>query len=150
MTPLSSPMLATGTLAQSHGTDREKLAGAAKQFEAIFVRQMLAAARKTDFGGSLLGGEAIKTFNTMQDEHFADLAADTGAFGLAKMIEKQLAAQLDADGSGGASTGSARAGIGISPKPIQLSPAQPLPIQPFPAQPEPVEGAAQPVPAGKV
>ena len=94
MTPLSSPMLATGTLAQSHGTDRAKLAGAAKQFEAIFVRQMLAAARKTDFGGNLLGGEALQTFNTMQDEHFADLAADSGAFGLAKMIEQQLAAQL--------------------------------------------------------
>ena len=94
MTPLSSPMLATGTLAQSHGTDRAKLADAAKQFEAIFVRQMLAAARKTDFGGSALSSEALQTFNTMQDEHFADLAADTGAFGLAKMIEQQLAAQL--------------------------------------------------------
>ncbi len=139
MTPLSSPMLATGTLAQSHGTDREKLAGAAKQFEAIFVRQMLAAARKTDFGGSLLGGEAIKTFNTMQDEHFADLAADTGAFGLAKMIEQQLSAQLNADGGGGASTGSARAGIALSPKSGL----------PFPAQPEPVDGAAQATPAGK-
>ena len=94
MTPLSSPMLATGSLAQSHGTDRAKLAGAAKQFEAIFVRQMLAAARKTDFGGNMLGGEALQTFTTMQDEHFADLAADSGAFGLAKLIEKQLAAQL--------------------------------------------------------
>ena len=94
MTPLSSPMLATGSLAQAHGTDRDKLAGAAKQFEAIFVRQMLAAARKTDFGGNMLGGEALQTFTTMQDEHFADLVADTGAFGLAKMIEQQLAAQL--------------------------------------------------------
>ena len=94
MTPLSSPMLATGSLSQSHGTDRAKLEGAAKQFEAIFVRQMLAAARKTDFGGNLLGSEALQTFNTMQDERFADLAADTGAFGLAKMIEQQLAAQL--------------------------------------------------------
>jgi len=92
---VSSPVLATGTLAQSHGTDRDKLAAAAKQFEAIFVRQMLAAARKTDFGGGIMGdgGEngGLGTFRAMQDEHFADVAADTGAFGLAKMIEAQLA-----------------------------------------------------------
>jgi len=94
MTPLSTPLLATGSLSASHGTDRAQLAHAAKQFEAIFVRQMLAAARKTDFGGDMLGGEGLQTFRAMQDEHFADIASDTGAFGLAKMIEKQLGAQL--------------------------------------------------------
>ena len=94
MNPLSAPLLATGSLAQSHGTDRAQLAAAARQFEAIFVRQMLAAARKTDFGGNTLGGQGMETFRTMQDEHFADLAADTGAFGLARMIEQQLAAQV--------------------------------------------------------
>ena len=133
MTPLSSPILATGTLAQSYGTDRAKLAGAAKQFEAIFVRQMLAAARKTDFGGNLLGSEALQTFNTMQDEHFADLAADSGAFGLAKLIEQQLAAQLGGGGSGGTSTGSVRAGGVFDPAPT-------------PAQAEPVEASPQTAP----
>ena len=133
MTPLSSPMLATGSLSQSHGTDRAKLAGAAKQFEAIFVRQMLAAARKTDFGGNLLGSEALQTFNTMQDEHFADLAADSGAFGLAKLIEQQLAAQLGGGLSGGTSTGSARAGGVFDPAPT-------------PAQAEPVEASPQTAP----
>ncbi len=94
MSALSDPLLATGSLTASHGTDRAQLAGAARQFEAIFVRQMLAAARKTDFGGDALGGQGLDTFRTMQDEHFADLAADTGAFGLAKLIERQLAAQI--------------------------------------------------------
>jgi peptidoglycan hydrolase FlgJ len=94
MTAVSSPMLATGSLSASHGTDREKLAGAAKQFEAIFLRQMLAAARKTSFGGELLGGQGLDTFRTMLDEHFADLAAQNGAFGLGTMIERQLAAQI--------------------------------------------------------
>ena len=93
MTALSSPMLATGSLPASHGSDREKLAGAAKQFEAIFLRQMLAAARKADFGEPLLDGQAMDTFRTMQDEHFADIAAETGAFGIGKMIEAQLAAR---------------------------------------------------------
>lgn len=128
MTPVSSPMLATGSLTASHVSDREKLAGAAKQFEAIFLRQMLSAARKTDFGGEkLLGGQGIDTFRTMQDEHFADVAAGTGGFGLAAMIEKQLTAQFGTSFAPGASTGSARAGSGLTPGT---------------AQPEPVEGPA--------
>ena len=77
-----------------HSTERQKLAQAAKQFEAIFVRQMLSAARKTDFGGDILGGQGMDTFRTMQDERFADIAAETGAFGMARMIEAQLAKQV--------------------------------------------------------
>ena len=95
MTPVSAPMLATGSLVQTHGTDREKLAAVAKQFEGIFVRQMLAAARKADFGDPLLGGQALDTFRTMQDEHFADLAAQAGSFGFAAQIEAQLARFMD-------------------------------------------------------
>jgi len=94
MNPISAPLLATGSLPQSHGTDRASLAKAAQQFEAIFVRQMLAAARKSEFGGDLLGGQGLDTFRQMQDEHFADLAAQQGSFGLGKMIEAHLAAQL--------------------------------------------------------
>ena len=71
-----------------------KLEFAAKQFEAIFVRQMLAAARKTDFGESIFGGQAMDTFRQMQDERFAEIAAQTGAFGLASVLEAQLARHL--------------------------------------------------------
>ena len=131
MSALSAPLLATGSLRASHGTDRAQLAAAAKQFEAIFVRQMLAAARKTHFGDDAMGGQGMDTFRTMQDEHFADLAADTGAFGLAKMIEKQLSAQLGGVGSAGTSTGSARADVVFA-------------ATPKPAQAEPVEARAQP------
>ncbi|NBW75289.1 MAG: flagellar biosynthesis protein FlgJ [Sphingomonadaceae bacterium] len=94
MTPVSAPLLATGSLAASHGTDRERLAGAAKAFEAIFVRQMLSAARQAGFGDSLIGGQGLDTFRSMQDSHFADLAAQTGALGLARQIEAQLARHL--------------------------------------------------------
>lgn len=91
MSPVSAPLLANGSLVQNHGTDRDKLAAAARQFEAIFVRQMLAQARKADFGEPLFGGQALDTFRTMQDEHFADIAGKTGALGLAAQIEAQLA-----------------------------------------------------------
>ncbi|MEQ1498616.1 MAG: rod-binding protein [Novosphingobium sp.] len=107
MTPISAPLLATGSLVQNHGSPRERLADAARQFEAIFLRQVLAEARKSHFGGDMFGegnpDSALGTFRKMQDEHVADLAATRGAFGLARMIETQLAAQLGLAGTGSTS-----------------------------------------------
>ena len=69
----------------------------AQQFEAIFVRQMLAEARKSHLSGDdLLGGQGMETFRQMQDDRFADIAAERGSFGLAKMIEAQLAKPVGA------------------------------------------------------
>ena len=62
----------------------------AQQFEAIFVRQMLAAARKSSFGETMTSSQGEGTFTEMQDSRFADIASQKGAFGLAHMIEKQL------------------------------------------------------------
>lgn len=93
MSPLG-PTLPGFSLTASHGSDRVRLAAAARQFEAIFIRQVLAAARQAGLGDSLFGGQGIDTFRQMQDEHFADLAAQRGAFGIATAIERQLAAQL--------------------------------------------------------
>ncbi|MBC2652158.1 rod-binding protein [Novosphingobium aerophilum] len=93
MTPLSataSPL----SLQPRVPSDREKLSQAAQQFEAIFVRQMLASARAAKLGGddALFGGQGLDTFRQMQDEHFADIAARQGALGFAKSLETQLAA----------------------------------------------------------
>ena len=79
---------------------REKLSAAAKQFEAIFVRQMLAEARKAKPAGedAMFGGQAMDTFGQMQDERFAQIAAERCAFGLAKSIETQLSAVIKAGG----------------------------------------------------
>ncbi|MBS0481441.1 MAG: rod-binding protein [Proteobacteria bacterium] len=52
---------------------------------------MLAEARKTSFDDPLFGGQGLDTFRQMQDERFADLAAQRGAFGIARQIEAQLA-----------------------------------------------------------
>lgn len=74
------------------GTERDRLAQAARQFEAIFMRQMLASARKADLGGDdLFGGKSDDTFREMRDARFAEAAAETGSIGLAAMIEAQLA-----------------------------------------------------------
>jgi len=91
-----SPVSASLALTPPAPAQSTQLSQAAKQFEAIFVRQMLSAARSAKLGGEneLFGGQAMDTFNSMQDERFAQIAADSGAFGLAKSIETHLAAQL--------------------------------------------------------
>lgn len=74
--------------------DRTRLAEAARQFEAIFVRQMLAAARAADFGDQdddVFGSQGEDTFREMRDARFADMAAQSGTLGMAEMIEAQLA-----------------------------------------------------------
>lgn len=91
---IASAITSTLGSAAPQGAEREKLAEAAKQFEAIFLRQMLAAARKTDFGGDLFGGQGLDTFRQMRDDQFARITAETGTLGLAAAIEAQLAHHL--------------------------------------------------------
>jgi flagellar protein FlgJ len=93
MTTISSNLAGAALSTVQSGVDatKAKLSGAAKEFEAIFVRQMLAAARKTDFGNDLFGSSATDTFRDMQDSQFADLTAKTGTLGLAKQIEAHMA-----------------------------------------------------------
>lgn len=84
-----TPALAAAPAAAS---DQARLAEAARQFEAIFLRQMLSAARSADFGGDdLFGGQGEETFREMRDSRFAEIASNTGAIGLAASIEAQLA-----------------------------------------------------------
>ena len=114
--PIGSPLIAstTASAAPADASARDRLAEVAKQFEGIFLRQMLAAARKTNFGDSMFGSEAMGTFRQMQDERFADIAADTGAFGLAKMIEVHLARFVPAEApADGANMNQEAAGHGI-------------------------------------
>ncbi|AWW73549.1 flagellar biosynthesis protein FlgJ [Erythrobacter sp. KY5] len=81
--------------------DPERLAlrEAAEGFEAIMVRKMLEAARASSFTEDTpLTGGGRKQFETMRDEHFADIAARTGTLGFARSIEEQLAQYLDVKG----------------------------------------------------
>ena len=93
--PIPPGVASTFASTPAAGSERERLSGAAKQFEAIFVRQMLAAARSTDFGGDdLFGGQGDDTFREMRDAEFARLASESGTLGLAQSIEAQLAQHL--------------------------------------------------------
>lgn len=125
-----SPLSATSPAAPSVTGERTKLTAAAKQFEAIFIRQMLSAARQSNLGDDLFGGKGVDTFREMQDARFADIAAESGAFGLAKHIEAQLGAGV----AGGPSTGSGRAEVVLNstPKPARAEPVEVR--QPTPGQ----------------
>ena len=95
MTSISASATSLVGAAPATPSQRVQLKDAAKQFEAIFVRQMLASARQNNFDkGGIFDSEAMNTFRQMQDEKFADQAANSGAFGLAKIIEAQIARTL--------------------------------------------------------
>lgn len=83
-------------LPQELTPERAELRQAAQAFEAIILRQMLASARATDFGGDdIVSGPGLKQFEAMRDEHFADIASQgQGGLGLARSIEEQLSAHL--------------------------------------------------------
>jgi flagellar protein FlgJ len=87
-TPARSP-------AKPLSQERAALREAAEGFEAIMLRRMLASARASSFAEETpLTGGAMQQFAAMRDEHFADIAASTGAFGFARSIEAQLAQHL--------------------------------------------------------
>lgn len=85
---------AAAAATKAAGPDRAALRKAAQGFEAIFVRQMLATARQSSLGGDnpLTAGD--DTFRQMRDERFADIAAQSGAFGFARQIEAALGTRL--------------------------------------------------------
>ncbi len=96
---------ATGlSLGPKVASEREKLAGAAKQFEAIFLRQILASARAASLDSDGLFGQMDQTFVQMRDDRFAEIASNTGMLGLAKQIENHLAALLPPEAGANAAT----------------------------------------------
>ncbi len=89
----SSPAAAPSTLP----AERAELRKAAEGFEAIMLRRMLATARAASFAAETpLTGGGLRQFEAMRDEHFAEVAAASGAFGFARSIEAQLAQHLPA------------------------------------------------------
>ncbi len=86
---------------QPLSAERMELREAAQAFEAIILRQLLASARATDFGGDdIFSGQGLEQFEAMRDEHFADIASQGHGFGesglgLARSIEEQLSAHLN-------------------------------------------------------
>ena len=61
---------------------------AAKAFEAVFLRQLIASMRGPSLGDDLFGSDAGDQFRDMSDARLADGMA--GTFGIADMLERQF------------------------------------------------------------
>jgi flagellar protein FlgJ len=91
--PAAKPTATPTAAHPANAAQLAKIKKTSQQFEAIFVRQMLAAARKAHFGDTVTSGQGMDSFREMQDGQFADIASKQGAFGLAKLIEARLTHQ---------------------------------------------------------
>lgn len=83
---------AAGVKPDAISPQRQELREAAEGFEAIMIRKVLETARESVWAEDApLTGGGMKQFKSMRDEHFADIAAQSGTLGFARSIEEQLA-----------------------------------------------------------
>lgn len=117
---INSVSIKTGALADPKAAELDQLKAAAKQFEAIFTRQMLKSMRDAKLSeDDLFGSDATDQFRDMQDSNFADQLAGKGSLGIGDLLVRQFQARLSntapAAGSGAASDAAATgAGRGAS------------------------------------
>jgi flagellar protein FlgJ len=65
---------------------QKKVEGAAKQFEALMIAQMLRSAREE----SEEGDSSSSTMMDVADQQFSQVLSNNGGLGIAKLIEKGL------------------------------------------------------------
>jgi peptidoglycan hydrolase FlgJ len=68
-----------------------ELRKAAEAFEAVILRQMMASMRKAKLGEEMFGSSATDNFREMADAKLADNMSAMRQFGIADLVEKQLA-----------------------------------------------------------
>src|SRR5580700_886057 len=96
-----SPASGSAPLTPAQTKALAKLHSAATQFESVFVDMLFKEMRKNAPPTSLTGkpSNADNVFADMLDEKRSDAVAQTGSFGIGKMLEQQLRARVleDAD-----------------------------------------------------
>jgi len=96
---VTSPVAATGsTPAPAGATAPAKVEAVAKQFEAVFMRQMIGAMRQASLSDGLFDSSAEDQFRDMGDAKLADSMAGKGGFGIAEMLTRQLGGTADGGG----------------------------------------------------
>ena len=94
MTAILSTSIATTSPAASVNPAADKqqaeIKSMAADFEAIFVRQMLATMRSSSLGDGLFDGQGMEQFRDMQDAKVAESVAEKGVFGIAQMLTRHL------------------------------------------------------------
>ena len=72
---------------------KAQLEKTAKQFEAIFLRQMIGTMRQSGGGEGIFDSSATDQFRDMSDARTADTMAEKGALGIAEMLLRQYEAR---------------------------------------------------------
>jgi flagellar protein FlgJ len=76
-------------------SDADKVGQACRQFEAVFLRQILQEARKTVISSSTEHDSVISgTYGDMINSQLAESISRSGAFGLARSLQTQLVHQV--------------------------------------------------------
>lgn len=68
----------------------------ARQFEALFLREVLSNVRAGALAKDVLGSDQLETYQEMFDAQLADSLAGGGGIGLARLLEKQLSGKASA------------------------------------------------------
>lgn len=66
---------------------------AAQGFEAVFLREMIGSMRKAKLADEAFGSSATDNFRELADANLAETMSGLQQFGIAKLVEAQLAKQ---------------------------------------------------------
>ena len=94
--PVQASDLPLERLANSDQVSKqEKIGEAARQFEAVLLRQILSQAQKPLFKNSLVpgGGTANAIYQDMVTQQLADRISEGGTFGFATVLKRELTAE---------------------------------------------------------
>ena len=76
-------------------TSKDELKAVAEQFEAIFVEQLLKAARQSNLADGLFDNEEVDTYREKLDKEYAKSIATNTSLGIASAIEVKFSHFLD-------------------------------------------------------
>nr|AIA92928.1 CAZy families GH73 protein [uncultured Idiomarina sp.] len=82
--------VSNATAQATGGASKADLEKAAKQFEAIFLRQMIGAMRSASLAEGLTDSSATDQFRDMADARTADSMAEKGSLGIAELLLQQF------------------------------------------------------------
>jgi flagellar protein FlgJ len=88
--PLQAPATSLAPQDPTTQAQREALRGAAQQFEAVFLRQMIGSMRQAHLADDMFGSQATEQFRDMSDANLADSMSHQGVFGIAQMLLAQF------------------------------------------------------------
>jgi len=109
---LASGTAGTKPLSAEQKTALAHLHTVAQQFEGVFVGMVLKEMRSTVAKDTFFGDSpSMEMFNSMLDDQRAQSMAQTGSFGIAKMVEAQLKTSVLANAAREAKTGVPTGGL---------------------------------------